>query len=380
MTYSETLSAVALSVTAAPAKHRLWELVRGAPASASYSLYAKKQSPETQDFIAVRYPRAPLKAAEAIIETSRKKNVRIITFWDDDYPALLREIRTAPLALYALGSGSPGRCISIVGTRNADMDSKKIARRLGYDLGRAGFTVVSGMAAGIDRAAHLGALEARSGTVGVLANGIDIAYPAQNRDIYESLRNDPASLLLSEYPPGIHAGKWTFVRRNRIISGLSYGTVVVQAGEKSGALITAGYALEQNREVFACQGPAFSEPYSGCHRLIRNGAVPVSGTEDILSGLPHYVGESCGPSTEYGAGYRPPELKETTAPQGPGTVSPYPENSLERTILDLLKRDCTDVDDIIRATGIDTPTVNQVITALEIEGVVTKSGNTLRIS
>ena len=228
VTSPEILNAVALSVTAAPAKHSLWELVRRAPASAVYSRLAETHTHRTQDFITHRYPAAPLKAAEAIINNSYKKAVRIITFWDEDYPALLREIRTAPLVLYTLGHGIAGRCVSIVGTRNADMDSKKIARRLGGDLGHAGFTVVSGMAAGVDRAAHLGAIGSPGGTIGVLANGIDIAYPAQNRDIYESLQEDPASLLISEYPPGIRAGKWTFVRRNRIISGLSYGTVVVQ--------------------------------------------------------------------------------------------------------------------------------------------------------
>ncbi|HON77028.1 MAG TPA: DNA-processing protein DprA [Spirochaetota bacterium] len=380
MTSSEILHAVALSVTAAPSKHDLWELVRRAPASAIYSLLAEKQTHRTQDFIAYRYPADPLNAAEAIIESSRKKGIRVITFWDDDYPALLREIRTAPLALYTLGSGTPGRCVSIVGTRNADMDSKKTARRLGWDLGHSGFTVVSGMAAGVDRAAHLGAAGSRGGTVGVLANGIDIIYPAQNRDIYESLLKDPASLLISEYPPGIRAGKWTFVRRNRIISGLSYGTVVVQAGEKSGALITARYALEQNREVFACPGPAFNESYSGCHNLIRNGAIPVSGTEDVISGLPEYIGTPCASSPQCGGEYRPRDEKKIFHVPDRNAASAYPEHSLERKILDLLKNNCNNIDDIIRTIGCKTSRLNEVITALEIEGIVAKTGNSLQLS
>jgi len=380
MTSAEIITAVALSISAAPAKHSLWELARKIPASALYSLLAKEEAPRTQDFITSRYPPDPMKAAEAIIEASRKKGVRILTFWDDDYPALLREIRTAPLALYSLGTGVPGRCVSIVGTRNADMDSKKISRRLGRDLGQAGFSIVSGMAAGVDRAAHLGALESRGGTIGVLANGIDIVYPAQNRDLYESLRKDPASLLFSEYPPGIRAGKWTFVRRNRIISGLSYGTIVVQAGEKSGALITARYALEQNREVFACPGPAFNESYRGCHHLIRNGAVPVTGTEDVLGGLPEYIGTPWSASPQCGDEYQPPKTKRKDIPPQNNTASAYPEHSLERKILDLLGKNCNDIDDIIRTIGCETSRVNETITLMEIEGVVAKNGNSLHFS
>ena len=176
--------------------------------------------------------------------------------------------------------------MAVVGTRKSDPKSALIARRISHDLSSQGFTVVSGMAVGIDREAHLGALDAGGKTVGVLANGIDIIYPWPNRDLYQAHRSTPGSALVSEYPPGIYvAGQWTFVRRNRIISGLCAGTVVVKAGERSGALITARHAVEQNREVFACAGNSFDEEYAGCHRLVRSGAVLVSSSQDILAEL-----------------------------------------------------------------------------------------------
>ena len=362
----DTLCAIALSVSSSPAGNDLWEAPSFPDASSAWEALSAPGRLATQAYITARYSPSPLKAAEQILKACRERSVRVDTCWDSRYPKLLREISRPPLVLYARGAAVSERSMAIVGTRKADRAAQDTARRLAIELADSGFTVVSGMAVGVDRSAHEGALSAGGPTVGVLANGIDIFYPAMNSDLYRMILSDGRSALVSEYPPGIMAGKWTFARRNRIISGLSLGTVVVKAGVRSGALITARYALEQNREVFACPGAAFDEGYFGCHGLIREGAHIVSSTGDIIGQFSTVTADKERPRTPATrtAVLRVDGLEPVDASMGP----------LEGELLVLLGRKAAEIDELVRESGRDAAAVNEALVLLEISGKISRTG------
>ncbi|HSV95337.1 MAG TPA: DNA-processing protein DprA [Spirochaetota bacterium] len=357
-TERDILCAIALSVSSSPAGNDLWEAPSFPDASSAWEALAGGDRLVTQAYITARYSPRPIQAAEQILKVCRKKSIRVDTCWDARYPKLLKEISRPPLVLYAQGGTAVENSIAIVGTRKADPGARETARRIASELASSGFSVVSGMAVGVDREAHEGALSGGGMTVGVLANGIDIFYPAANSDLYRMILADGRSTLLSEYPPGIMAGRWTFARRNRIISGLSLGTVVVKAGTKSGALITARYALEQNREVFACPGPAFDESYFGCNGLIREGAQIVSSTEDIVSQF----------SAATAGAARVP-VDSAPARDEDDSIGP-----LEREILGLLGGDSADIDALVRSSGQDAASVNETLVLLELSGKIIRAG------
>jgi len=354
----DILCAIALSVSASPAGNDLWEAPSFPDAAAAWETLSATGRLATQAYITARYSPNPFKAAEQILKVCRERSIRVDTCWESGYPGLLGEISRPPLVLYARGAEISGRSMAIVGTRKADRSALDTARRLAGELAGSGFTVVSGMAVGVDRASHEGALSAGGPTVGVLANGIDIFYPAVNADLYRTILADGRSTLVSEYPPGIMAGKWTFARRNRIISGLSLGTVVVKAGVKSGALITASYALEQNREVFACPGAAFDEGYFGCHGLIREGAQIVSTTGDIIDQFASAAGR------ERPALAVPPANEDFGPSMGP----------LERELLTILAGKTADIDELVRRSGRDAGSVNEALVMLELSGKISRTG------
>ena len=204
---------------------------------------------------------------------------------DPDYPELLRDLPDAPLLLYYTGDISllRGPSIAVVGARNCTREGIAVSAFFSRDLSRAGLTVISGMARGVDRAAHLAGLEGPGSSIGVLGTGVDVPYPTCNSDLFSLMSRK--GLLLSEYAPGTPASPKHFPVRNRIISGLSQGTLVVEAADRSGSLITARLALEQNREVFAVPGHTMAAVSGGCRRLIRQGAKAVFNADDILSEL-----------------------------------------------------------------------------------------------
>ncbi|MCD5416243.1 DNA-processing protein DprA [Candidatus Bipolaricaulota bacterium] len=212
--------------------------------------------------------------------------VSIVTLLDPAYPPLLREIEAPPAVLYIRGEETidTRRTIAIVGTRRASGYGRAMAERLARDLGALGLLVVSGLALGIDTAAHRGALAAGGKTVAVLGSGFLHPYPAANRELIDRVAQGGA--VVSEYPLDTHPTKWTFPQRNRTIAGLSRGVVVVEAPARSGALITARLALEQGREVFAVPGNVISTASAGTNRLIKDGAKLVEGTDDILNEFP----------------------------------------------------------------------------------------------
>ena len=222
--------------------------------------------------------------AEQILEDCNREKLHILTYQDAAYPVRLKNIADPPIVLYYKGrlpefDALP--VIGVVGTRRASAYGLQTAKRMGYQIGKCGGIVVSGMAYGIDGMAMAGALTAGQVTVGVLGCGADIVYPLSNRALFRDV--EIYGCILSEFPPGTPPAKWTFPKRNRIISGLSCGVLVVEAPEKSGALITARLAADQGRDVFAVPGNIDIPTFEGSNRLIRDGAIMVSSGWDVVS-------------------------------------------------------------------------------------------------
>ncbi|MBW1975545.1 MAG: DNA-protecting protein DprA [Deltaproteobacteria bacterium] len=219
---------------------------------------------------------------EAEFDVLKSKNLEFITWEDENYPPLLRHIPDPPLFLFVKGNYSEQDtlAIAVVGTRYPTPQGRLIAERLAYDLASLGITVVSGLAIGIDTSAHRGALKAGGRTIAVLGCGTDVPYPKSNVHLKERIASQGA--LVTEYPLGTMPEKWRFPLRNRIISGLSLGVVVVEAGLKSGALITARLAADQGREVFAVPGSAMDYRTAGTNSLLKAGAKLVEKVDDII--------------------------------------------------------------------------------------------------
>ena len=224
-------------------------------------------------------------AAAGELNKAARLQISIIPFDNDHYPASLKNIPDPPVLLYCRGKveylGRPG--VAVVGSRSATVYGKRISHALGRDLAKNGIPVISGLAYGIDGEAHAGALEAEGITIAVLGCGVDVIYPAQNSSLFAQIAKN--GLLVSEYPLGTPPEAFRFPKRNRIISGLSLGVVVVEATVKSGSLITAGLALDQGREVFAVPGRVDSPKSMGAHRLLQQGARLVHNAADILDEL-----------------------------------------------------------------------------------------------
>jgi DNA processing protein len=222
-------------------------------------------------------------------ERMSQANVSFITTGDPGYPRLLKEIHDPPIGLYRRGGYEFGEpAIAIVGSRRTTLYGQGVARRLGSELARLGFCVVSGLARGIDTAAHEGALEAGGRTAAVLGTGIDLIYPPENLGLYRRIEETGA--ILSEFPFGRRADKQSFAMRNRIVAGICEAVVVVESDVSGGAMITARFAGEQGRQVFAVPGRIDQNSSAGCHQLIRDGATLLTGVDDILSELNYLDG------------------------------------------------------------------------------------------
>jgi len=233
------------------------------------------------------YRPAPADRIEREVEAVRRAGARYLFHDQPDYPALLGELESAPPILTCRGDLSLAArpCVAMVGARNASAAAVKLARTFGQGLAEAGFTVVSGLARGIDGAAHEGAMPA---TIGVIASGIDIAYPPQHSDLQERIASE--GLLIAEQPPGTEPRGRHFPSRNRIIAGLAGGTLVVEAAPKSGSLITARLAGEAGREVMAIPGSPLDTRSQGCNQLIRDGAVLVQSVDEVVELLEGFTG------------------------------------------------------------------------------------------
>jgi DNA processing protein len=294
----------------------------------------------------------------------RNRNFRLICIGDDDYPANLVEIPDPPTVLFASGSLLPRDLVSIaiVGSRYASPAGILFAERLSSDLALCGVTVVSGLALGIDSAAHRGALKARGRTLAVLGCGLDVNYPSINADLSREIARTGA--LLTEFLPGAPPLSGNFPSRNRIISGLSLGVVVVEAAERSGSLITARFALEQGREVFAVPGTAQSTRSKGAHRLIKQGAKLVENAEDIFDEIrPHIRPAQSGQSSVV---FSPPFSK---GGQGGFEKPAGPEETILLRILDKTPKH---IDEIAQETNIPIQRAAALLLELELKGLVSQ--------
>ena len=347
--------------------------------------------------------------AEEIQDACRRLKLHILTWRDAAYPSRLKNIPDPPVLLYYKGQlpdfdAMPA--IAVVGTRKASAYGLTTAKRMGYQIAKCGGTVVSGMAYGIDGLAMSGALTAGGIAVGVLGCGADIVYPLSNRSLFQDV--EAYGCILSEFPPGYPPSKWTFPKRNRIISGLCNGVLVVEAPEKSGALITARLAAEQGRDVFVVPGNIDVPTFVGSNRLLRDGAIMVSSGWDVLSEYEAlYPGQLRQDNSPVRQSAYPDEVEaaaaETEAPlakvaqnlrlpkknahlkkklekkaidkEGSGAYSDVNESvpklsPEEKSIVDCLKEGERLVDDVIAETGLTTGKLLAILTMLELKGVI----------
>ena len=275
----------------------------------------------------------------------------IVTMADKAYPVSLSEIYDPPLVLYIKGKVPETwpRGVAVVGSRETSHYGLETAKKLGYQLAYAGVPVISGLARGIDTAAHLGALAAKGTTWAVLGCGLDKMYPPEN-DALAAKIVESGGCLISELPLGTSPDKRTFPMRNRIVSGLSFGTLVIEAGRQSGALITARQALDQGRQVFAVPGRIDNPLAQGCHQLIKEGAKLVEGVEDILAELE----------------FLPLRAEEAPAPR------PLPDNLTpeEQKVYSAIDLDETPIDFITRVSGLPSGSVSSALLRLEMRKLV----------
>ena len=229
---------------------------------------------------------APKDQMHQMLLTMQRHNIGIIAQCDVHYPDLLRNIQSPPALLFYRGNLDclMGKCVSVVGSRKASPQGINVTRKICYDLSRAGITIVSGLAMGIDAAAHQGCLEGGSPTAAVMGCGIDVDYPAENAELKEQIVA-AGGVLLSEYPPGVRANRHVFHTRNRIISGLSRALLMMESQIQSGSTLTVQHALDQGREVFAYPGIPGTEWASGAHQLLREGANYFTSAQDVLEDL-----------------------------------------------------------------------------------------------
>ncbi|RUM45795.1 MAG: DNA-protecting protein DprA, partial [Desulfurobacterium sp.] len=226
-----------------------------------------------------------IKRAEEELLKAENLGIEIVPLCSDAYPPLLKEIQQPPIVLYVVGELPKEPCIAVVGSRRCSDYGRRTAFRVAKFLSENGICVVSGLAYGIDSVAHRGALAGEGKTLAVLGSGVDVVHPRGNRELAKRIVEEGGALI-SEFPLGTSPSKETFPRRNRIVSGLSYAVVVVEAGERSGTNVTVGYALEQGRTVFAVPGNVDSPFSRGTNKLLKEGAVPLISPEDIFEELP----------------------------------------------------------------------------------------------
>lgn len=290
---------------------------------------------------------------DALLKQIARQQIDLVTLADDHYPRLLREIPAAPPLLYLRGALEPVDewSIAVVGTRSPTSYGKEVTRQIVGELARRGIVIVSGLATGVDTVAHTAALEAGGRTIAVLGNGVNTIYPERNHNL--GLQISEAGALISDYPLGTKPHAANFPPRNRIISGLSLGVLVIEAREQSGALITVDFAAEQGRDVFAVPGSIFNSTSRGPHNLIRNGAGLVSSADDLLEAL---------------------NMQMAQAHQQVA-VELLLEDPTEAAVMGQLSGEPQHIDSISRACDLPANIVAATLTVLELKGFVRPLGN-----
>jgi len=299
-----------------------------------------------------------LKTAQADGEAQQADTlgVTLVTWADPTYPSLLKKIADPPLVLYVAGSAAAlsAPSVAIIGTRQPTVYGREFAQRLGFQLAGAGYVVVSGLARGIDTEAHRGAIKSGGRTVAVVGGALDCLYPKENESLAKEI-SEKTGAVISEYPFGRKPDRQTFPMRNRIVSGLVRGVVVVEAPLGSGTLITVDQALDQGRSVMAVPGRADSPASQGCHQLIRNGARLVTSADDILEELQDLL-----PGVT-----RSSASTEALTPDSPAPTPPVTGD--EAKLLNVLEQEPTHIDALIRTSDLPAGTVNALLIGLKIK-------------
>ncbi len=349
MNHSDDLAYLSLSLVPGIGRARLQSLLREfetaeAVLEASYDQLLSR--PKISKAAATAILETDTSAGERVARQMQELGGTILFPWNERFPRSLLEIPDVPTVLFALGRLElvQKAMVAIVGSRNHTPYGRETCRFFATGLSRAGLVVVSGMARGLDAAAHHATLDADGETVGVLGNGLGVVYPSANRELYERVARD--GCLVTEFPPGEKPNAGSFPRRNRLISGLARVTLIVEARERSGALITAGCALTQGKDVLAIPGSITSPFSAGCNHLIQQGAKPALGLRDVLE--------------EY----------DLTINDSPAARLPNDLSEDERKLLDILGQGCEDIDDVAAMFGGSAAHALAVMTSLEIRGIV----------
>ena len=287
------------------------------------------------------------------LQNLKRIKAKAVAIFDNDYPKLLKEIYAPPPLLYYLGQNDLNNdfLLAVVGTRKISGYGKQTTEQIIKELTCAGLTIVSGLALGIDACAQHTTIDCGGKTIAVLGSGIDKIYPSSNRKLAEMII-ESGGAIISEFPPGTPPYKSNFPQRNRIISGLSLGTLVIEAGQKSGALITARYALDQNREVFAVPGNIFSANCFGPNELIKRGARVATCAFDILQIL----------NLEQADDYKT-------------TKQAIPESKTEEILIEILQNEAVHIDKIAQYARLDISVVNSTLSIMEMKGIIKNLGN-----
>ena len=294
-------------------------------------------------------------------EQAEKKGVRLVTWADPEYPALLKQIADPPLVLYVAGAAEALNqpAVAVIGTRRPTVYGRETARFFGYRLAAAGYVVVSGLALGIDTEAHTGAVKAKGRTVAVLGGALDRLFPKENTGLAREIVAQGGAVI-SEYPFGRQPDRQTFPMRNRIVSGLCKGVLVIEAPLNSGTLITVGQALDQNRTVMAVPGRIDSPVSQGCHRLLREGARLVTTADEVIEEVEDLLAGA--------------KTRETPAAVRSGTEEARPPACVlsedERKVVAQIGMEEVSVDAVVRGSGLDAGTVNAMLVGLQIKRVV----------
>ena len=300
-------------------------------------------------------------SSQDVIDFVLRNKIGLLSIGDDDYPDMLRQIHLPPLLLFFKGDRIKEMefSIAIVGSRKCTAYGKEAAMYISKNLSEMGIIIVSGLAAGIDSFAHRAALEGKGGSIGVLGCGIDLVYPPENRVLYEKIPENGS--IITEFLPGTPPLKSNFPVRNRIISGLCQGVIVIEAGERSGAIITCEIALKQNREVMAVPGSIFSPSNKGCHRLIKEGAKLVENIDDILDEFSIYTGKIFKTRQEN---------KFSSKKEKENKDHDTNLNGNELRIYEYIGYKSKSIEDIVKYSGIEVKEVLRILAYLEINGLI----------
>jgi len=315
----------------------------------------------------LKIPRMTRPNVDADLSVLERIGAAYIGFTEADFPPFLNQIPTAPLGIFALGARAllTSPQLAVVGSRSPTPAGRRTTQQFAAELTRAGLTITSGLARGIDGSAHRGCLDAGGRTIGVLATGIDVAYPRANAELYDEIAA-AGGLIVSEYPPGSPPRREFFPQRNRIISGLALGTLVVEAGIRSGSLITAKLAAEQGREVFAVPGSIHAELSRGCHHLLRQGAKLVESAQDVLEEIGQYftVAAAADATTADAVASVQPHADSRAIRRPPAAHAGLPP------LYDLIDYAPVSIDQLILQSGLSADQVSHILMELELNGFI----------